>query len=89
MENNIALNMREIADRVNKKAEDAKVALHRELVETKIVPYLQEFAENGKYQVDFSVPGYNAFLVSNILKELGFTVEIRKYPSGRYLFVKW
>lgn len=89
MENNIALSMREIADKVNKEAEDAKVALHRELVEKKIIPYLQESAEKGKYQVDFSVPGYNAFLVSDILKELGFTIEIHKYPSGRYLFVKW
>lgn len=89
MENNIALNMREVADKVNEEAEKAKVALHEELVETKIIPYLQEFAEKGKYQVDFSVPGYNPILVGNILKELGFTVEIRKYPSGRYLFVKW
>ena len=89
MKENIALNMREIADKVNKEAEEAKVALHRELVETKIIPHLQEFAEKGKYQVDFPVPGYNPILVGNILKELGFTVEIRKYPSGRYLFVSW
>lgn len=89
MENNIAMNMREIADKVNKEAEEAKIALHRELVETKIIPYLQECAEKGKYQVDFPVPGYNTLLVSGILKQLGFTVEIHKYPSGRYLFVKW
>lgn len=36
MENNIALNMREVADKVNEEAEKAKVALHEELVETKI-----------------------------------------------------
>ena len=89
MENNIALNMREVADKVNEEAEKAKVALHEELVGTKIIPYLQEQAEKGKYQVDFPVPGYNPILVGNILKELGFTVEIRKYPSGRYLFVSW
>jgi hypothetical protein len=89
MENNIALNMREVADKVNEEAEKAKVALHEELVETKIIPYLQEFAEKGKYQVDFSVPGYSTHLVRDILREMGFTVEIHKFSHAYYLVVKW
>ena len=89
MENNIALNMREIADKVNEEAEQAKVALHRELVEKKIIPYLQEFAEKGKYQVDFSVPGYSTHLVRDILREMGFTVDVRKFSNALYLVVKW
>ena len=89
MENNIALNLREIADKVNEEAEQAKVALHRELVEEKIIPYLQEFAEKGKYQVDFSVPGYSTQLVRDILREIGFTVEIHKFSHSYYLNVKW
>jgi hypothetical protein len=89
MENNIALNMREIADKVNEEAEQAKVALHRELVETKIIPYLQEFAEKGKYQVDFSVPGYSTFMVRDILRGLGFTVDTHKFANTHYLLVRW
>ena len=89
MENNIALNMREIADKVNEETERAKVAFHEELVETKIIPYLQEFAEKGKYQVDFSVPGYNPKLVRDILRRMGFTAEIHKFSHAYYLVVKW
>lgn len=89
MKENIALNMREVADKVNEEAEKAKVALHEELVETKIIPYLQEFAERGKYQVDFSVPGYSTQLVRDILRGIGFTVEIHKFSHAYYLFVKW
>jgi hypothetical protein len=89
MENNVALNLREVADKVNEEAEQAKVALHRELVEKKIIPYLREFAEKGKYQVDFSVPGYSTQLVRDILREIGFTVEIHKFSNTLYLIVKW
>lgn len=89
MENNIALNLREIANKVNEEAEQAKVALHRELVETKIIPYLQEFAEKGRYQADFSVPGYSTFVVRDILREIGFTVDTRKLSNTHYLFVRW
>lgn len=89
MENNIALNMREIADKVNEEAEAKKLALHLELVETKIIPYLQEFAEKGKYQVDFSVPGYNTKLVRDILREMGFTVDMYKFTHTYYLVAKW
>ena len=89
MENNVALNLREIANKVNDEAEAKKLALHRELVEQKIVPHLQEVAENGKYQADFSVSGYSTFVVRDILRELGFTVDIRKFANTHYLFVKW
>jgi hypothetical protein len=89
MENNIALNMREVADKVNEEAEAKKLALHRELVEQKIIPHLQGLAESGKYQADFSVPGYSTFMVRNILRELGFTVDTRNFANTHYLFVKW
>ena len=89
MENNVALKMREVADKINEETEKAKVALHRELVEKKIIPYMQEFAEKGKYQVEFSVPGYSTQLVRDILREIGFTAEIHKFSNSYYLIVKW
>lgn len=89
MENNVALTLREVADQVNKEAEEKKMALHQEFVETKILPYLQELAEKGKYQTDFTVPGYSVIIVRDLLRELGFTVDTFKYGNGHYLLVKW
>ena len=86
---NIALTLREVADQVNKETEEKKMALHQEFVETKIIPYLQEMAEKGKYQTDFTVPGYSIFIVRALLRELGFTVDAGKYGGGHYLVVKW
>lgn len=86
---NIALTLREVADQVNKETEEKKMALHQEFVETKIIPYLQEMAEKGKYQTDFTVPGYSIFIVRALLRELGFTVDAVKYGGGHYLVVKW
>ena len=89
MENNVALKLREIANKVNEETEAKKLALHRELVEQKIIPNLQELAEKGKYQTDFSVPGYSVIMVRDILRELGFTVDTRKFANGHYLFISW
>jgi hypothetical protein len=89
MENNIALTLRGVADQVNKEAEEKKMAIHKELVETKILPYLQEFAKKGKYSTDFTVPGYSISIVRDLLRELGFTVDILKYGGGHILVVKW
>lgn len=86
---NFALTLREVADQVNKEAEEKKMASHRELVETKILPYLQETAGKGKYQIDFTVPGYSVAIVRDLLRELGFTVDTFKYGKTHYLVVKW
>lgn len=86
---NIALTLREVADQVNKEAEEKKMALHQEFVETKVIPHLQEVAGKGKYQTDFMTSGYNPFIVRALLRELGFTVDVVKYGGGHYLVVKW
>ena len=86
---NIALTLREVADRVNKEAEEKKVALHQEFVETKVLPHLQELANKGKYTTDFTVPGYSINIVRDLLRERGFTVETLKYAGGHYLIIKW
>ena len=89
MKNDIALNMREIADKVNEEAEAKKLALHRELVEQKIIPYLQEIAESGKYQAEFPVPGHNISMVRDILRKFGFAVDTYKIENTRHLLVRW
>ena len=86
---NIALTLREVADQVNKEAEEKKMAVHKEFVETKILPHLQEMANKGKYVTDFTVPGYSTSIVRDLLRNLGFTVETLKYGGGLYLIVKW
>jgi hypothetical protein len=89
MENNVALTLREVADQVNKEAEEKKMAIHQEFVETKVLPYLKEMASKGKYTTDFTVPGYSISIVRDLLRSLGFTVETLKYGGGHYLIVKW
>jgi hypothetical protein len=89
MEKNIALTLREVADQVNKEAEEKRMALHQEFVETKVLPHLQEMAGKGKYATHFTVPGYSASIVRDLLRNLGFTVEMLKYGGGLYLIVKW
>ena len=86
---NIALTLREVADQVNKEAEEKKMALHQEFVETKVLPHLQEMANKGKYTTDFTVPGYSTSIVRDLLRNLGFTVETLKDGGGLYLIVKW
>lgn len=86
---NFALTLREVADRVNKEAEEKKMIIHQEFVETKILPHLQELASKGKYTTDFTVPGYSISIVRDLLRGFGFTVEILKYGGGHYLIVKW
>ena len=86
---NFALTLREVADQVNKEAEEKKMALHQEFVETKVLPHLQEMASKGKYTTDFTVPGYSICIVRDLLRELGFTAEALKYGGGHYLVVKW
>lgn len=89
MENNIALTLREVADQVSKEAEEKKLAVHQEFVETKILPHLQEMAGRGKYATEFTVSGYNPDIVRDLLRNLGFTVEVVKYGVHRQLSVKW
>jgi hypothetical protein len=89
MENNVALTLREVADQVNKEAEEKKLAVHQEFVETKILPHLQGLASKGKYTTDLTVPGYNITIVRDLLRGFGFTVETLKYAGGHYLIIKW
>ena len=86
---NFALTLREVADQVNKEAEEKKMAVHQEFVETKVLPYLQEMAGKGKYVTDFTVPGYNIGIVRDLLRNFGFTVEILKHGGHHYLIVRW
>jgi hypothetical protein len=46
-------------------------------------------AEKGKYQTDFTVPGYSIIIVRDLLRELGFVADALKYGGGHYLIVKW
>lgn len=86
---NFALTLREVADQVNKETEEKKMTVHKEFVETKVLPHLQEVASKGKYTTDFTVPGYSTSIVRDLLRELGFTVDVLKYGGGHYLIVKW
>ena len=86
---NVALTMREIADRVNNEKEQKKITAHQEFVELKVIPFLQEEAEAGRYSASFPTPGYDIGLARNLLRELGFTADTFTSGKTRYLSVKW
>ena len=89
MENNIALTLRDIADRFNDEVELKKKRRHREFIEEKIIPYLKEQAEAGKYCATLSTPGYDIFLLRQLLNDLEFTAEVFVYSKIRHLSIKW
>lgn len=89
MENNIALNMREIADKVNEEKERPRLAEHQEFVKEEILPSLQLLAEKGEYQMSFSAPGYNIIIIRNLLRQMGFTADTYTYSNIRHLLVRW
>lgn len=86
---NIALTLREVADQANKEAEEKKMALHQEFIKATVIPYLQQMANEGKYVIDFTVPGYNHIIVRDLLRNLGFTAETFKSNSGHRIVVRW
>lgn len=87
---NIALTLREIADKVNREAKEREIALHQELIKTKVIPHLQKMANRGKYVTDFTVPGYSVVIICDLLRNLGFTTEVVKYrDEDDYIVVKW
>ena len=89
MENNIALNMREIADKVNEEKERQRLKKHQEFVKEEILPSLQLLAEKGEYQMSFTAPGYNAIIIRDLLRQMGFTVDTYTHSNIRHLWVKW
>lgn len=88
-EKNYALQMRKAADKFNEDAAKENRSRHEKFVETIILPNIERSANAGLYNVYFTVcAGYSVDMVSDLLVELGFTVE-RYGSSSRTLHVKW
>lgn len=87
---NIALDLREIADKVNEEKDRQKMERHQEFVENKILPYLKELANEGEYKTDgFATPGYSTSILRDLLQEKGLTAITFKSGGTFYLSVRW
>ncbi len=88
-EKNYALQMREAADKFNEDAAKENRNRHEKFVETTLLPNIERSANAGLYSAYFTVcAGYSVNMVSDLLVELGFTVE-RYRSTSRTLHVQW
>jgi hypothetical protein len=86
---NIALTLREVADKVNDEKDQNKRDQYLEVIETKVIPFLKEEAEAGRYTASLPIPGYNFVLMRDLLREMGFTADTFVYNKIHHLIVRW
>ena len=88
MENiNVALTMREVADKTNNDREMASKSQAEQWVDANIIPCIRQSAENGEYCTMRRIPsnihhGYAAAHLGN----MGFTIE---KMCDRYIRITW
>ena len=90
MENQVALNMREIADKVNEERRQKIIMIAEQWVDAVAYPIIKQTAERGEYYLNIQIPidihkGY----VDKRLQEYGFMTEHFGREYARYLCVKW
>ena len=84
---NVALSMREVADKYNEEKEQRIEKAHQDYITETMLPAIEELATIGKYQIKYSIPcNFNPQRIMNLLTSIGFTCE--NY-GGSYLAVKW
>jgi hypothetical protein len=90
MNEQVATNMREIADKVN---EDRKMQVKmaaEQWVDAVAFPVIKQAAERGEYQLDVQVPTtIHKEYVDQRLRAYGFTTEQYGRDYSRYTRVKW
>jgi len=90
MENQVALDMREIADKVNEERQQKIIAIAEQWVDEIAYPIIKQTAERGEYHLDIQIPNdIHKWYVAKRLQEYGFTTEYFGKEYGRYLRVKW
>lgn len=88
MENNVALNFREIADKFNADKEERKKNRHKEAIEERILPYLEGIAKAGSYKTEIGIPTeYDICMFKEQLIEMGF--EVNRVKNYRALAIAW
>ena len=88
MENiNVALTMREVADKTNNDREMASKSHAEQWVDANAIPCIKRAAENGEYYTSFRVPSniHHGHAVAH-LERMNFTIEKGR---DRYIRISW
>jgi hypothetical protein len=87
MENNIALNMREVADNFNADKDAYNLKKHNEYVTSDILPQIQNAAKCGQYHTIIALAkDYDLIMVRAILKQKGFyAVKTERFHYSLYI----
>lgn len=86
----VAMSMREIADKANEERKQQVKMAAEQWVDTVAFPAIKQSAERGEYHFDIHIPtNIHKGYVDHRLVECGFATEQFGTQYGRYLRVKW
>ena len=86
----VAMNMREIADKVNEERKQQVKMAAEQWVDAVAFPAIKQAAERGEYHLDINIPtNVHKGYVDHRLGEYGFATEQYGREYSRYLRVKW
>lgn len=86
----VAMNMREIADKVNEERKQQVKMVAEQWVDAVAFPAIKQAAERGEYYYNIRIPeNVHKGYVDHRLVEYGFTTEHFGTEHSRYLRVKW
>lgn len=90
MNEQVAMNMREIADKANEERQKQVHQVADQWVEFAALPAIKKSAELGGYHLDIQVPtSVHKVYAEENLSALGFQVEQFGREYNRYIRVKW
>lgn len=90
MNEQVAMTMREIADKVNEERRQQVKQVAEQWVDTVAFPGIKQAAERGEYCYTIRIPeNVHKGYVDHRLVECGFTTERWDTEYSRYLRVKW
>jgi hypothetical protein len=86
----VAMNMREIADKANEERQQQAKMAAEQWVDAVAFPAIKQAAERGEYHFDICVPAnVHKGYVDHRLVDCGFVIEQFGTKYSRYLRVKW
>lgn len=86
----VAMNMREIADKANEERRKQIKMAAEQWVDAVAFPAIKQAAERGEYHLDICVPAnIHKVHADQRLRDYGFTTEQYGREYSRYTRVKW
>ena len=89
MNENVALAMRQVADKANEEREQASKIAAEQWVENTVLPAIQQNAQRGEFHLDIHIPNnIHKSYAERYIATGGFTIDqFREY--SRYIRISW